>query len=217
MTHLPQQDPAKRRLGLFGGSFDPVHLGHVHVARAAQEAFQLDRVVFVPAAKPPHKPDRILAPEADRLAMLELVCGSEPTWCTSCLEFRRAGPSYTLDTVSELAAEIGEPGSSTIFMILGSDNLPGLPDWSRVEELLARVRPIVVFREGVDESALRELEGRLSPAVLERLRSGFLRLPPVVASSTAIREQVTGQQEVLPELSMEVREYIREKGLYRRS
>jgi nicotinate-nucleotide adenylyltransferase len=208
------QAPGPRRLGLFGGSFDPVHLGHLHAARAAQEAFGLDRVVFVPAARPPHKPGRVLASGEDRMAMLERALAGQASWSVSDLELRRSGPSYTLDTVRDLARAVGEPEEASLFMILGSDNLPGLPEWSRVEELLARVQPIVIFRTGVEVSQLTELESRLSAAALERLRAGFLELPPLDASSTEIRENVRSGLEPGVQLSPEVREYIREKGLY---
>jgi len=215
MTQAAEKDPSQRRIGLFGGSFDPVHSGHLHAARAAQAAFRLDRVIFVPAARPPHKPGRVLANPADRLALLELVCAQEPTWYTSDLEFHREGPSYTADTLRELPSAVGEAEDCELFLILGSDNLPGLPDWSRVEELLSAARPIVVFRAGVDESSLAQLAPRLSPIALERLRAGFLDLPPVEASSTAIRELRLTQDEMPLELPPDVWEYIREKGLYR--
>ena len=117
-------NPRPRRLGLFGGSFDPVHMGHLHVARVAQRARDLERVVFVPAARPPHKLERALAPGADRLAMLRLAIAGEPSWTVSDVELRREGPSYTVQTVRELALAVGEPADAEVWMILGSDNLP---------------------------------------------------------------------------------------------
>src|SRR5262245_7482462 len=85
-----------RRIGFFGGSFDPVHIGHLHVAREAQRAFALDRVVFVPAAQPPHKPGRRLASGEHRVRMLELAIGDTPGWSVSTLELERGGTSYTI-------------------------------------------------------------------------------------------------------------------------
>ena len=192
----------------------PCIAGHLHAARSAQRAFDLDRVVFVPAAKPPHKLGRLLAPGADRMAMLKLAVAEHPSWSVSDLELCRSGPSYTLDTVCELAPAIGEPPESSLFMILGSDNLPGLPEWSRVEELLSRVQPIVIFRTGVDARGLEDLERRLSAAALGRLQAGFLELPPLDASSTEIRERVSVGLDPSLQLDDEVREYIRAKGLY---
>src|SRR5262245_873479 len=96
-----------RRVGVYGGSFDPVHAGHVHVARQAQRAFALDAVVFVPAAQPPHKPGRVLASPQDRVAMLEIALRGEPSWRVTTLEFERSGPSYTIDTLRELPRRLG--------------------------------------------------------------------------------------------------------------
>ena len=150
---------ANRRLGLFGGSFDPIHGGHLYVARAAQRAHQLDRVIFVPAARPPHKPGRELASGPHRLAMVELAIAAEASWSACDLELYRPGPSYTIDTVLELPARVGEADDVELFLILGSDNLPGLPSWWRVDELLERVHPIVVPRGAQSASTAGESTG----------------------------------------------------------
>lgn len=211
----PDSEPTRaRRLGLFGGSFDPVHLGHLHAARSAREAFSLDRVVFVPAARPPHKPGRVLASGADRVRMLELALEGESDFDISDLELAREGPSYTMDTVRELRSAVGESEAAELYMILGSDNLRGLEKWSRVEELLREVVPIVIFRAGASKDALDELRGDLSEEILERLRNGFLDLPPVEASSTAVRTALGGGEEPSIELPPSVGEYIRSRGLY---
>ncbi len=215
-----------RRLGLFGGSFDPVHVGHLHVARAAQRAFDLDHVLFVPAARPPHKPDRVLADGADRLAMLERVVRDEPRWSTTDLELRRAGPSYTVDTVRALGPELGLPGDAEVFLLIGGDNLDGLPEWREVEELLRLVRPVIVFRagEGADGTgpgrrAVEELgrSGRLSAGAVAALLAGFLALPPVEVSSTSLRRRLAAGEDVGDELPDAVREYAVGRGIYRGS
>lgn len=203
-----------RRLGLFGGSFDPVHAGHLHAARTAQAAFELDRMVFVPAARPPHKPGRVLAEGRDRAAMLELAIRGEPSWTVSRLELEREGRSYTMDTVRELARRVGEPEESAIYMVIGSDNLPGLPDWSRVEELLERVHPVVVFREGTPRASLAALGERLPPHLVAKLEAGFLEVPPVTVSSTELREWCRTAAEAPLQVAPEVWEYIRARGLY---
>ena len=166
----------ERRIGLFGGSFDPPHAGHLHVARAARGRFGLERVVFVPAAEPPHKPGRQLESGADRLAMLRLLLADEPGCETSDLELRRGGRSFTIDTVRALPAALGEPEDCEIYLLIGSDNLAGLPGWREARALLERVQPVVVRREGTlaDEIAL------LAPLLpeellrkLERSRTSF--------------------------------------------
>ena len=201
----------RTRVGLYGGSFDPVHSAHLAVARRAAEAFELERVLFVPARRPPHKPDTQLAPDDQRLAMLELATADRADWSVDPCELGRVGPSYTIDTVRDLERRLAP---AELWMIVGSDNLPGLPDWSRVEELLDAVQPIVIFRQGTSREVLSTLAGRLSARALERLKRGFLDLEPVVASSTDLRHSLgEGESEPL-DLPPTVWEYIRSRGLY---
>src|SRR5262245_28410661 len=101
--------PRGVRLGLFGGSFDPVHVGHLHAARAARKAFDLERIGFVPARQSPYKPDRRLASGADRMEMIHLAIRGEPGFEALDLELERSGPSYTIDTVRALPAALGLP------------------------------------------------------------------------------------------------------------
>lgn len=211
----PRPRPAvPERIGIFGGSFDPVHRGHLFAARAARDAFGLDRVLFVPAARPPHKLGRALAPAADRVAMLALALEGEPDFAIEGCELGRAGPSYTIDTVRELERRFAARAPE-LFLVLGSDNLPGLPDWYEVEELLARVQPIVVHREGDPAEHLRALAGRLSPPALQRLERGFLRLPAFEAAASELRARLARGADVGELLTPAVRDYVREHGLYR--
>jgi nicotinate-nucleotide adenylyltransferase len=205
-------------VGLLGGSFDPVHAGHLHAARAALEAFDLERVVFVPAARAPHKPARPTASDRDRWAMLALAIADEPRFELSDLELRRGGVSYTIDTVAALPAALGLPDDLEIYLILGSDNLPGLPRWHRAQELLERVRPIVVHRAGEPQRWLDALRSDLGAELFAKLEAGYLRLPPVAASSTHVRARLTDPghdpgREAL-EVPAPVREYIRTHAVY---
>lgn len=205
---------SERRLGLYGGSFDPVHGGHLAVARAAADAFALDRVVFVPAARPPHKPGRRLAPGRDRAAMLALALADEPRFEVSTLELERDGPSYTIDTVRALPAAVGEAPDVPLYLVLGSDNLPGLPGWRAAEELLERVVPVVVLRAGDSRATLAALAGRLAPALLDKLERGFLVLPPVPGRSSDLRAALGRGERQLSDLPPGVREYAAHRGLY---
>jgi nicotinate-nucleotide adenylyltransferase len=200
------------RVGLFGGSFDPVHRGHVHAARAARDEFRLDGVVFVPAARPPHKPGRALASGADRMAMLALALDGERGFAASDLELTRAGPSYTFDTVVEVARRV--PAQAALHLVLGADNLSGLSAWYRAEELLARVQPIVVHREGDLDVLLAELAGKLSARSLARLAAGLVRLPPVSCSSSDVRAALAAGRVPEEDLPRGVGDYIRARGLY---
>src|SRR5689334_2988534 len=184
--------PPRRRIGLFGGSFDPPHAGHLHVARAARGRFGLDRVVFVPAAEPPHKPGQRLASGADRLALLNLLLEGEPGCEVSDLELARGGRSFTIDTVRALPAALGEPEDCEIYLLLGSDNLAGLPRWREGRALLERVQPVVVRRAGALADEIGALAGALPEELLRKLERGALDLPPVHVSSTELRDALPG-------------------------
>lgn len=222
-----------RGIGLFGGSFDPVHAGHLHAAQAALRAFPIDRVAFVPARHPPHKPGRVLASGEDRLEMLKLATASEPRFLVLPIELAREGPSYTIDTVRALPAALRESADVPIFLILGSDNLVGLESWREAAALIERVQPVVVHRaddppertperaveRAVEYESLARIERKLGRPAAERIRSGYLRLPPVPASSTAIRARLSSSVGSSPaaaevELAPAVYAYIRSHGLY---
>ncbi len=198
-------------LGVFGGSFDPVHDGHLFVARAALEAFSLDLLALVPAARPPHKPGRRLASAQHRMAMLERAIRGHPRLVLSDIELTREGPSYTIDTVAELPQLLGAD-PRRVHLILGSDNLPDLPRWKDGLRLLEQVQPIVVLR-AAEHIDLERLAREVPPAILAKIERGLLRLEPHPASSTALRAQLAAGREPqgLPEA---VQAYIREHGLY---
>ena len=210
--------PAARsaeRLALYGGSFDPPHAGHLHVAEAAREAFGLDHVLFVPARRPPHKPGRQLAPGADRVALLRLLL-AERRWARDGAsvwtgELLRRGPSYTLHTVHRLREQRDE-ANAPLFLILGSDNLNGFDRWHGVEELVSLVQPIVIFRTGTALDAT--IAPDLSPEARERLTAGFLEVPPLDVSSSELRERLAEGRDPGPQLPAALREYVRARGIY---
>lgn len=201
---------AARRLGIYGGSFDPPHAGHLWVAERARAAFDLDHVVFVPARHPPHKPGRRLAPDGDRLILLALCLAGYPWASTWAGELRREGPSYTVDSVERLARELG-PGVA-LHLILGSDNLAGLPGWHRAHDILALVQPIVVPRAGAPFDPA--LLGDLSPDERRRVEAGFLPVAPFDADATALRAALARGEDPGPLLPAPAREYARLRGIY---
>ena len=135
------------KIGLMGGSFDPIHLGHLRAAENAREALSLDEVLFVPAASPPHKLDLRLSPARDRLAMVELATAGNPSFVASDVELRRAGPSYTADTLAELKRERPE---DELFLIVGSDTLGEMASWHEPARIFALSTIAVASRPGVD-------------------------------------------------------------------
>jgi nicotinate-nucleotide adenylyltransferase len=203
-----------RRLGIYGGSFDPVHAGHVHAATAAEQRFGLDAVVFVPAAQPPHKPGVVLASGADRMAMLELALCEHPHWSVSAIELERDGPSYTVDTLRSLPARLGLDPGAELFLILGSDNLGGLPLWKRAREVLERAQPIVVDRGGDLDEGLAAVRRELPTELVQRVERGLLRLPPVEASASEVRTALSEGRVPPPVVPASVLEYIRAHGIY---
>jgi nicotinate-nucleotide adenylyltransferase len=137
------------RLGILGGTFDPIHHGHLAIAEEAREALGLARVLFVPAAEPPHKPDRRIAPAEDRLAMVELAIAGNPAFAVSRIEMDRPGPSYTVETVAALAAEARAVGDEPdLVFIMSGETLRELPTWHEPERLLDLCRLAVVPRGG---------------------------------------------------------------------
>jgi nicotinate-nucleotide adenylyltransferase len=204
---------ANERVGLFGGSFDPVHVGHLHAARVAAERFELARVLFVPAARPPHKPGRALAPGDARAALLRLALGgaNEPGWSVWEGELAREGPSFTIDTLDELLRE----GVRVTHLVLGDDNVPGLPSWRRVNELLERVQPVVVPREELSREDLERAAARLPPELAARLRAGWVDAPRVPISATELRALLERGEDPGPLVPPAVREYLLANGIYR--
>lgn len=200
------------RVGVYGGSFDPVHNGHLAVAGTVRDRVPLDRVLLVPAAAPPHKEGRALAPAAHRLSMVALAVEGRPGLEACDLEIRRGGRSYTVDTLAEVRALF--PGAE-VFLVIGSDTLPDLPQWKDVHAILARTRVLTVLRRGHGRSALEGLRSSFSPTEVESLAAGFLEIEPVDASATDIRDRLRRRLPVADLVPHRVAEYIERHGLYR--
>ena len=197
-----------RTIGLLGGTFNPVHEGHLSIAREALRLFALDSVWFIPCAVPPHKPVHDLASNADRLAMLRLAIAGEPRFAALDVEFNRPGKSYTLDTVRALQAL--HPGDAFVF-IVGADTLPELPTWHRPLDLLPLVRIVSLARPGFapDAAAIH-----LPPPWPERLLADLRSGEPLDVSSRESRAKIAAGQPVslVPD---SVLRYIEEHNLYR--
>lgn len=203
------------RIGIFGGSFDPVHLGHLLVAESCREQARLDRVLFVPAAVPPHKQDRRLAPGEHRLAMLGLATGGNPAFGVLDVELARGGVSWTVDTLRAIAAD--RPDDRR-FLILGPDALAGLPTWREPEGILALAEPIAVERAGIDDVG-RTLAGETLRTLLgeprvERILATRVRCPAIGIRSTDLREAVGEGRSIRYRTPAAVERYIAAHGLY---
>ena len=199
------------RLGIYGGSFDPVHFGHLRLAECCRDQCPLDRVWFLPAAVPPHKPDGLDTSGHDRAAMLEAALAECKGLEVCSLELERGGVSYTVDTLAEIAAERPE---AELFWLLGADMLVDLPTWYRPEEICRLATPLVVGRPNAPEPDFERLSGALSPERIDEIRSQQIEMPPVDASSTGIRRRVARGESIDDLTPRAVAEYIAEHGLY---
>jgi nicotinate-nucleotide adenylyltransferase len=188
---------AGRRIALFGGTFDPIHLGHLAIARAARETLRLDEVRFLPCHTSPHKSGTLAAPAADRLAMVRLALHELPWATVDDFDLVRPQPAYSFETVEEMAAR--EPGANW-FWLMGADQWRALPDWREPERLAARVKFIVFARDGRPEPQ----------------RGWRLHFLPGThpASATAIRSAYARGETPPPWLTAEVAAYIARRGLY---
>jgi nicotinate-nucleotide adenylyltransferase len=197
--------PPSRPL-ILGGSFNPPHHGHLITARAAAEARGFDRVVLMPCAQPPHKPDsRDLAPPADRLAMCRAAVEGDPFFLVDDWEALRHTPSYTIHTVRELKRR----GLEMVNWLIGADMLNSLPTWHESACLLREANFIIMARPG------SEIDWGKLPGVLQPLRNNVAATPLIEISSTNIRARVAAGQPIDYLVPPGVAEYIAERRLYR--
>jgi len=201
-----------RRLGLLGGSFDPIHFGHLITARAVAERMNLDRVLFIPAPMPPHKRGNKLTSVEHRLAMIRLAIDGDPLFEASDIETRRPGPSFTIDTIAALRAELGD--SAELFWIIGADSLPELATWHRVADLVAAVRIVAASRPGWSAPDLSALERAIGRPALDRLLADRCPTPEIDISATNIRERIGMGRSVRYLTTNAVMTYIQQNHLY---
>lgn len=197
------------RLGIFGGSFDPVHYGHLRLAEEAREQAKLDSVVFIPTQVSPFKVGRTQISGELRLEMLRRATEDNPAFQVSGREIKRPGPSYTVDTLRELERE--HPDTERFF-ITGTDALRDLPKWREPEEVIRLTRFLVSVRPGVNKV---EVLTALPDAWEERVT--FIEMPELDISSTYLRERLKIGYSVRYLVPRPVEEYILAQGLYRAS
>jgi len=191
------------RIGLLGGTFDPPHIGHLIVAQDAWSALRLDRVVFIPAAVPPHKAGRVEASAELRLEMLRAACGDDPRFAIDDLELRRPGPSYTVDTLREYRGRYPE---AALHLLIGVDQHAQFHTWRAPEAIRSLATVVVLSRSG--ESA-GEAAGAGLDMALEATR--------IDVSATEIRRRVAAGEPIRYLVPDGVRSIIEREGLYRAS
>jgi len=199
-----------KALGILGGTFNPIHYGHIVAAECARDAYNLDRVLFVPAARPPHKDSVEVLDSNHRFQMVKMAVQDNPDFAVSALELERLGFSYTVETIASYQQEF--PGAK-IFFIIGVDALLLISTWKDVERLATMCSFIVVTRPGYQLSKEKEHFSQIPSAVWEKIL--LVPIPGLFISSSDIRQRVAKGQTIKYLLPPAVEEYIRKNDLYR--
>ena len=200
-----------RRIGVLGGTFDPPHIGHLWLATLAADGMALDRVLFMPAAQPPHKVGQPVSRATDRLLMTRLAIAGNPLFELCPIEMERPGPSYTIDSVDEL--EHLYPGDTELYLVMAADSLAQIDTWREPDRLLKRIEWIVGPRPG---DALPEREALVARFGDDASRIHLLEGPSLDVSGTALRQRVADGHPIRYLVPRGVEELITERGLYRR-
>ncbi|RLS52294.1 MAG: nicotinate-nucleotide adenylyltransferase [Planctomycetota bacterium] len=195
------------RLGIYGGTFDPIHFGHLLLAERCREILQLDEVWFVPAAVSPHKIDRVVTPGRARVEMLEFALAGFPEFKVSRLETSRPGPSFTVQTLEQI--QQADP-TRELFLLMGADAVADLGSWREPERILQLSQVVAVNRAG-ESPNLTSLQGLLQQT---RRTIQTVEMPAVPYSASEIRQRVATGQSIRFLTPRPVEMYIRQKGLY---
>jgi nicotinate-nucleotide adenylyltransferase len=194
----------KRRIGILGGTFDPIHLGHLVMAEQVKEKLRLDRVILIPSSKPPHKTKQKLSPAKDRIEMTRLGVEGNPKFLVSELELKRKGLSYTIDTLQQLKVLYPE---REIYFLTGSDVLDEIQTWKEPEQIYKQAKVVIAIRPGFD---------RFDPENRFAKKSIIVPIAGVDVSSSRIRMKVRKGESIRYLVPTKVEKYINKKKLYRR-
>ena len=204
-------DEPRERIGLFGGTFDPPHLGHLILAAEAKSQLQLTRLLWTVTPDPPHKQDQPITSIEHRLAMVKLAIEDNPSFELSEVERDRPGPHYTVDTIKLVAGQ--NPGAE-IVPVIGGDSLQDLPTWHQPREIVYAAHWVGVMRRPGEEANLEELEREL-PGIKSKVH--YVNAPLLEIASSEIRSRVATGKPFRCYLPEPVKEYINEHHLYRES
>ncbi len=218
-----------RRIGLLGGTFNPVHLGHLHIAGEVLKGLQLDLILFIPSGIPPHKENRGIPSPRHRMAMLRLAVSGTSQFKPCDVEIKKTGPSYTIDTLEALKVEYSD---DDLFFIIGMDAFAQIQSWKEPERLLTLCNFAILSRPGhpfealpkfgpflrINRAALRELDRESRSSYRfetpSKTRMHFLSIPPTEVSATEIRALIKAGKETKKRLPQSVMSYIIENKIY---
>jgi len=196
-------------IGVLGGTFDPIHIGHLILAEEARARLNLAEVLFVPAGQPWLRVDSPISPAEHRVEMVRLAIADKPYFKLSTMEIERVGPSYTVDTIAELKAQLG--AEDELFFILGWDNLAELPQWNQPSRLITMCRLVAVPRPGYPPPDLKALEV-LIPGLSQRVM--LMDKPEIDISASVIRSRVAQGLPIHHLVPEPANRYIKEHQLY---
>ena len=199
------------KIGVLGGTFDPIHNGHLAIAEEARAYLNLNEVIFLPAGQPWMKSDRSISPARHRTAMIALALQSRPYFKTSTIEIEHQGPSYSVNSIAELKAQAVEP--TDWYFILGWDNLSKIPQWREPAKLIEMCFLAAVPRPGYERPNMKKLEAAL-PGISKKVI--LMDKPRLEISATDIRNKVAQGLPISGLVPQVVEEYIKENGLYRK-
>lgn len=199
------------RIGIFGGSFDPVHFGHLILAEHCRESASLDEVWFIPSATGPHKQEGAAATDRQRMEMLEFALAGHASFLISDVELKRGGVSYTVDTLSQIAEEQPE---DELFLMIGGDSLQNFDTWRNPEKICRLATPLVVARPNSDPVNLEALSPYVDEDRMAEIKRYALESRLIDISSTEIRTRATAGRSIRYLTPRAVEKYIESKSLY---
>jgi nicotinate-nucleotide adenylyltransferase len=202
----------KIKIALFGGTFDPIHIGHTGVAAAAAEQIGAQKVVFIPAKCSPLKQSLPQAGDDDRLSMIALATANDNSFEFSDYELKKPQSSYTLETVRHFKVEYGV--DAQVYWLIGADTIDDLPHWYRVDDLIDECKVAAMFRAGCEAPDFAGFERFWGAERVEKLRGNVIPTPLIDISSTEIRNRLAAGVDVSDMLDPAVLGYIRQRGLY---
>lgn len=200
------------RIALFGGSFDPIHLGHLILAERCREQARLDHVIFVPSDTGPHKPDGPKANDKQRLETIRLALSGHEPFVVSDTEIKRGGVSYTVDTLTEMA-KLYE--GDELFFLMGADSLEGFHSWKEPERICELAIPLVVNRPGSADADLDQFAPLVTAERLEQIKQHAVVAPLIDISSTEIRRRAESGESIRFLTPRAVEKYIETQKMYR--
>jgi len=203
---------SKRKIVLFGGTFDPIHLGHVEVAAFAYEAIGAEKVIFVPAKRSPLKNFSPVAGDEQRMEMINLAIAGYENFEVRDFELNGPEPSYTIDTIRHFKEKLGD---MDVYWLAGADNLDELSQWYKIDELLDECNLSLMFRAGCESPSFEKFADLWGQEQIDKLSQNIIETPLIDISSTEVRKRLAGGEDVSGMLCASVIDYIERKKLYR--